>query len=224
MSKIKNKILLIVALLMLISAGVLFVLSYNPGSLKYVKRKLDSYLKTEYVHVSTQKTVEPTIEGIKPVTYFFKDINGVEFSVVAFPPFGDYDSSQPGYPRCDYLSAYCLFNKELIEKAIQCEVPVTCGESRGFFSVSYKISDYNELELIAPSIEKALNMFSPLISENFSAVTEDKFEFLIPEIAVETVDGKEIISFFKFRLTDGENSLTKNEILEKLEKDFKVKL
>jgi hypothetical protein len=216
-------VLILVALLALICAGVYFALSYNPGGLKYVTRRLDSYLITEYAHVSTRKTAVPNIEGIKPVTYYFEDINGVEFSVVTFPPFGDYDASQPGYPRCDYLLEYCSFNKDSVEKAVQCAVPVTCGESSGFFSVCFKVSNYNELELVAPYIEKALNMFTPLITGNYSSPAEDKFEFYIPKISVETADEKKIISYFNFRLTDGEAIWTKDEILKKLRLDYKDK-
>jgi hypothetical protein len=108
-----------------ICVGVYFMLNYNPCSLRYVMRKLDSYLEIEYKYVSTYRASEPNIEGIKPVTYLFEDINGLGFEVVTFPPFGDYDSSQPGYPRCDYLTAYYESKKETVEKAFQHGIPIT---------------------------------------------------------------------------------------------------
>lgn len=178
--------------------------------------KLDSYLEIEYKYVSTYKDSEPNIEGIKTVTYQFEDINGVTFYVVTFPRFGDYDSSQSGYPRCNYLTAYCEVKKESILKVLQCGNPITWNNK--VFSI--EMSSYDELEMIAPIIEEALNMFSPLISENYSGTALDKFEFYIPEISIWTSDKKRIISGFDFPLVKGQLRWTKDEILDKLHRDY----
>ena len=181
-------ILLFIMLLILIMAGSLLVLSYNPGSLRYVMHKLDSYLEIDYKYVSTYQDSEPNIEGIRPVIYYFEDVNGVEFHVVTFPPFGDYDSSQPGYPRCDYLTSYCSFNRESVEKALQCEIPINWDRVGGNASYVLYVTSYDELDKIAPAIATALNTFDYLISEKYTISASDKFEFHMPAISVRTAD------------------------------------
>ena len=222
MSKNKIFVLALIFIIIFICAGGFFMLNFNPGSLRYVMRKLDSYLETEYKYISTFKESEPTIEGIKPVTYFFEDINGVKFSVVTFPPFGDYDSSQPGYPRCDYLTAYYNANKDSIEKALQCGLPTTWVNAGIYASFRVDVSSYDELEIIAPAIEKALKTLVPVLSEKYSVSASDKFEFYIPEISVWTTD-KDIISVFNFRLIKGQKPWTQEEILDELQNDYKKK-
>ena len=217
-----------VKIIVLISVGVcaLFVLFFlwigSPVSLKYIMRKLDSYLETEYEYISTSKDTERNIEGIRTTTYYFEDVNGVEFYVLTFPRFGNYDdSSQTGYPRCDYLTAYYEFHKDSIEEALQCGLPIT-GINTGRHTVfRIEISSYDELEILAHAIEKALNTFEPLISMNYSGSVADKFEFYSPEISVWTTD-KHIISAFDFRLTKGQTAWTQEEILNKLYKDYET--
>ena len=217
-------ILLSIMLLVLIIASAILMLTYNPGSLRYVMYKLDTYLETEYKYISTYKYAEPTIEGIKPVIYYFEDINGVQFDVITFPPFGDYDSSQPGYPRCDYLTAYCSFNRESIEEALQCEMPIN-WESVGY-NASYRVyvSSYEELEIIVPTIEAALNSFDHLISEKYSISPLDKFEFHVPWISVWTTDEKRMISAFDFQLIKGQPRWTRDEMLDELQRDYTEKI
>ena len=101
------------------------MLNFNHVSLKHVMHKLDSYLEIEYKHISTHKDKESNIEGVKTVTYLFEDINGISFNVVTFSGFGNYDSSQQSYPRCNYLTAYYIYYKESIEKALQCGIPIS---------------------------------------------------------------------------------------------------
>ncbi len=222
----KNMIIILTSIIIFIfiSAGVYFILNFNPGSLRYVMGKLDSYLQTEYKYVSTYRASEPNIEGIKPVTYLFEDINGIGFDVVTFPPFGDYDSSQPGYPQCDYLTAYHISKKEVLERALQCEVPITWVNSGTYAGFDILVSSYDDLELIAPVIEEALNIFDPLITEKYSEAETDKFEFYIPELGVWTADRKYIISVFNFRLIKGQMQWTRAEILDKLQRDYKEKV
>jgi len=197
-----------------------FLWSRSPTSLSHVMRKLDSYLETEYSHISTSKDIERNIEGIRTTTYYFEDVNGVKFYVLTFPRFGNYDdSSQTGYPRCDYLTAYYEFHKKSIEKALQCGLPVTWVNTGITSAFKIEVSSYDELEILAPAIEKALNTFKPLISENYSDSALEKFEFYPPEIGVWTTDGR-IISAFGFRLTKGQASWTQDEILTKLYKDY----
>jgi hypothetical protein len=183
-------------------------------------RKLDSYLETEYKYISTRKN-ERNIEGIHTASYLFEDINGLQFSVVAFPVFGDYDSSQPGYPRCNYLTSYYEFNKEPVEEALQCGLPVTSINSGMYTVFRLKISDYDELDILASALEKALNTFEPLISENYLGKTSEEFEFYTPEIAIYTDDEKQIISVFDFRLIKGQAPWTREEIFDKLSEDYK---
>jgi len=219
-----NKIKFIV----LISACVcvLFVLFFlwirDPVSLKYVMRKLDSYLETEYKHISTYKC-KKNIEGIKTAQYKFEDINGITFYILAFPRFGDYDSSQPGYPRCDYLTSYYDFNKESIEEALQCGLIIDWDNTGIHSGFRIKVSNYDELEILAPAIEKALNIFSPLISENYTGGVSDKFEFYIPAISIWTYD-KRIFSTFDFRLVKGQMLWTQEEILVKLRRDYEARI
>lgn len=221
MNEKKNIVLTSIIIFIFICVGVYFMLNYNPCSLRYVMRKLDFYLETEYKYVSTYRASEPNIEGIKPVTYLFEDINGFGFEVVTFPPFGDYDSSQPGYPRCNYLTAYYESKKESVEKALQHGIPITCVNNgiQSLFQV--EVSSYDELEIIAPAIEKALKTLEPVLSEKYSASASDKFEFDTPEISVCTADKKHTISGFDFQLIKGQTSWTQEEILDKLQKDYK---
>ena len=217
----KNKI--IVSLCITIFACISFVVCFwhirSPVSLKYIMRKLDSYLETEYRHISTHKSDGRNIERISTATYQFEDVNGVIFFVLAFPRFGDYDRTQPGYPRCNYLTAYYEFHKEAVEQALQCGLPVI-WENTGYSGFRIEVSSYDELEIIAPAIEKALNSFEPLISDNYSGLASDEFEFYIPEISVWIADKKIMISAFEFRPIKGQNQWTQEEILNKLNKDY----
>lgn len=201
---------------------LLFFWISSPLSLGYVTHKLDSYLGTEYKYISTERTRG---EG-GTVTYYFEGVNGVKFDVITFPRFGDYDSSQPGYPRCDYLTAYYEFNKESIEKSLQCGLPITWENTGIYSSFIIKVSSYDELETVASVLEKALNTFPPLISINYSASASDKFQFYIPEISVWTVDvdKERVISVFDFRLIKGQMPWTREEILNKLYGDYKANI
>lgn len=84
-----------------------------------------------------------------------------------------------------------------------------------------EVSSYDELEIIAPAIEKALKTLEPVLSEKYSASASDKFEFDTPEISVCTADKKHTISGFDFQLIKGQTSWTQEEILDKLQKDYK---
>jgi len=219
----KTKIIILISVCLLF--GLCFLWIRSPISLGEVMRKLDSYLETDYKYISTYKSDDKNIEGIVTVTYQFEDINGVEFYVLTFPRFGDYDSSQPGYPRCDYLTAYYEFNKESIEKALQCGLPVTWANTGIYSTFRIEVSSYDELEILAPAVEKALNTFAPLVSENYSDSVSDKFEFYIPELSImETGKNYNIISIFNFRLIKGQTPWTQEEILDKLQRDYKSKV
>ena len=81
------------------------------------------------------------------------------------------------------------------------------------------VSDYDELEIIAPAIEKALNSIEPVLSNKFTVSKADGFEFYTPAISVCTAE-EYIISTFNFRLTKGQSPWTQEEVLEQLYKDY----
>jgi len=217
----KPKFIIILGILIVaICTGGYFILHCLPISLEHVMRKLDSYLTVNYSYISTNKSNIPNIEGIKTVTYHFKDTEGLEFCVVTFPRFGDYDTSQPGYPKCNYLTEYYVAHKDLLENALQCGVPITWRNTGSTSTFSLEIDSRADLEHIAPALEVALNMFDPLISSDYSLTQIEKFEFSIPKISVCIGDEKRVFSVFDFRLAKNQSSWTQQEILDKLYRDY----
>jgi len=215
----KIKIIILISTCICVLFGIFFLWIRSPVSLSHIMRKLDSYLETEYEYISTEQSVE----GLRTVTYHFEDINGVEFYVITFPRFGDYDTSQPGYPRCNYLTAYYEFNKESIENSLQCGLPVIWKNVGIYSGFRIEVSNYYELEILSSAIEKALTAFTPLISENYSGTASDKFEFYKPEISIWTIDGH-IISVFDFRLIKRQPLWTQEEVLNQLHRDYTEKV